>query len=87
MENDSEARSCPNCGNEMVSQKVRYAIGGGIVLVAAIALLIMGAVRTSGGDADGYFTLAIGGLFVWLGYRRIRATPWYCRSCRTREFF
>jgi hypothetical protein len=87
MDTTGNKRKCPDCGNEMVSQKAKYQIVGKIIAVLAVIIAISGIVRLTDGDTvDGLFSIAIGVILVWTGLRRSRLNPWFCPNCKTREF-
>lgn len=87
MNSQEKQRKCPDCGNEMVSQKAKYQMWGKIIMVLAVVMAILGFVRIADGEmVDGLLSIAVGAIFIWGGLRRVRATPWFCLNCKTREF-
>jgi sulfite exporter TauE/SafE len=87
MNTSENKRKCPDCGNEMVSQKTKYQTGGIIIMVAGVIIAIVGIARIADGEmVDGLISIAAGAFFVWAGLRRVRLNPWFCTNCKTREF-
>ena len=87
MVESNELRKCPECGSMMVSQIRRYKVLGFGIAIMGAALAIFGfVVLLTDKDPMELITVAAGSIFVWAGARRARANPWFCPSCKTREF-